>query len=651
MEGLPRGVSSGVVPRAGPLLYLKQPMSRGARYAGLAAAAGLLGILLGWSPAGEQADHWFYDFLLRRRPAPHEPPSAVLVAIDEASLEAYGGLLRLRAPLARALKILSRHEPAAVAVDVVLSEPGTEGGNRALEQAIAATPRLVLAANLRSTSGPRGGEWEEALPRFARHAWLGHVHAEPDSDGVCRRVLLAKAAGRTRRWALALEAFRLARGGGPVVETNEGLEAGGRFIPARRRESRALRIAYAPASRAYRRLALKDLLENPASGAAARNKAVFIGVQVVGGLDRYLMTPVSDGRAMSGVEINAQLYGTLARGDFLTAVREPAALSLALLYCAALGGVFAALTGRRTLAAALAVLAAAHAVPWLFFRAGQVLAFTAPAASAWFAFLLCGAYHYLETRGLLGRAEAQRDRYRRAVHYVSHEMRTPLTTIQGSSEIISRYNLAEEKQKEIARLIHQESQRLGRMVETFLNVERISSGQMQLELQPVPAERLLRRCCERAQPLAQRKQIVIERADSTEASIWGDPEFLEHACYNLLTNAVKYSPARTSITVRAWHENDSVLISVEDRGYGMDESELKNVFRKFYRTSSAQQSGEGGTGLGLAIVEEIVAQHRGSIEVESRVNEGSRFTLRLPRAAQRAAETTEPRLQSRSGTP
>ena len=118
-----------------------------------------------------------------------------------------------------------------------------------------------------------------------------------------------------------------------------------------------------------------------------------------------------------------------------------------------------------------------------------------------------------------------------------------------------------------------------------------------------------------------------------------DPEFLEYACYNLLTNAVKYSPANTSITVRAWRHRENVRISVEDRGYGMDENEIKQIFRKFYRTSRAQQSSQDGTGLGLAIVEEIVVQHGGSIEVESRINRGSRFTLSLPRADGHAART------------
>jgi signal transduction histidine kinase len=194
--------------------------------------------------------------------------------------------------------------------------------------------------------------------------------------------------------------------------------------------------------------------------------------------------------------------------------------------------------------------------------------------------------------------------------------------------------LSEEKQKQMAGLIHRESQRLARMVEIFLSVERLSSGQLQLRRETVDADEMLAACIERALPLAGRKQIEIDHHANGLNPVWGDREFLEYACYNLITNAVKYSPAQTAITVRSWQQRNSVLISVEDRGYGMEAQELRNIFQKFYRTKRAQESGESGTGLGLAIVEEIVVQHGGSIEVESHVNQGSRFTVSLPLAAE-----------------
>ncbi len=617
-----------------------------------------LGIVAGWSAIGAQIDRAAYDFFLRLDPPPAGSSQAVILAIDEPSLEAFGGLLQLREPLARGLNAIARHEPAAVAIDIVLAEQGTEAANRRLEDALAATPNVVLAAHLQSGAqsgaGPGAGTdtglasgrgWQEPIEPFRRQAAaLGHVHADPDDDGVCRRILLAKAAGSTRHWAMALEALRLANGGQTVVETESALELGSLTVPARHREGRAVRIRYAGPEAPIERLSLAEVIRNPEAAARVRGRVVFVGVVVPGGPDQFLMTPYSYGQAMSGVEINANAYETLARGAFLVSASDSLVVLIAALFAFALSANFIVLGGRQAIAGAVALLVSAHFVPLGFFFGGQVLALAPLAATAWFGFLGGGGLHYLGVRRSLQRAETERSRYQRAVHYVTHEMRTPLTTIQGSSELISRYELSEEKRKEIADLIHSESVRLGRMVEMFLSVERLAAGEVKLERGDVPAGEMLEVCLERATATARRKHIHLDRRLEPDAMIRGDREFLEYACYNLVTNAIKYSPARTTITVRAWKENGSVRISVADRGYGIDKADLKNIFRRFYRTPQAHESGENGSGIGLAIVEEIVVRHGGSIEVESQVGEGSRFTLSLPAASLRETASEAPAL-------
>jgi signal transduction histidine kinase len=106
---------------------------------------------------------------------------------------------------------------------------------------------------------------------------------------------------------------------------------------------------------------------------------------------------------------------------------------------------------------------------------------------------------------------------------------------------------------------------------------------------------------------------------------------MEYAVYNLLTNAVKYSPENTLVTVRAIRDGASLRISVSDQGIGMDEKELRNIFTKFYRTKKAENSGEAGTGIGLSLVEQIVSHHGGRMEVTSKPGQGSCFTMVLPR--------------------
>jgi signal transduction histidine kinase len=183
-------------------------------------------------------------------------------------------------------------------------------------------------------------------------------------------------------------------------------------------------------------------------------------------------------------------------------------------------------------------------------------------------------------------------------------------------------------------LILSESKRLSGMVDAFLNVESLAAGTLELKTGPVDARGLLAGCIDRVRPAAERKNIDVRFDSRSGGLIDGDQEFLEYACYNLLTNAVKYSPAQTAISVRAHTEGDRVLVSVEDQGYGMDEKDLQNIFRRFYRSKRAKDSGEAGVGVGLALVEEIVIQHGGTIQVESEVGRGSCFTISLPADAQ-----------------
>jgi two-component system phosphate regulon sensor histidine kinase PhoR len=108
---------------------------------------------------------------------------------------------------------------------------------------------------------------------------------------------------------------------------------------------------------------------------------------------------------------------------------------------------------------------------------------------------------------------------------------------------------------------------------------------------------------------------------------------MEYAVYNLLTNAVKYSPPDTRVRVTGEDgKGDRVHLSIADEGIGMDKAEVSRIFEKFYRTKKAEQSGESGTGIGLSIVEQIVTRHGGAIQVDSEPGKGSRFTLVLRRA-------------------
>jgi len=115
-----------------------------------------------------------------------------------------------------------------------------------------------------------------------------------------------------------------------------------------------------------------------------------------------------------------------------------------------------------------------------------------------------------------------------------------------------------------------------------------------------------------------------------DETLTGDRELMEYAFYNLLTNAIKYSPTKTEVTIFGGRDGDRCSVAVQDQGIGIDRKEVRQIFQKFYRTKKAEQSGETGTGIGLSIVEQIVLQHGGRIEVTSTPGKGSCFTLVLP---------------------
>lgn len=574
-------------------------MKRPAIVAGAAAAA----IALSWLPLAAQFDNDAYDWLSRLFPARAGSEDAVVVAIDESTLQSRGGMRALRSILADTLERVREADPRAVALDFTLADRGDASEDARLAKAMTRTPGLVLATDIAQD----GTGWQDPIPAFMENAAaLGHVHADPDP--VCRWIQLDKAAGRARRWALALEAIQP----GAIPREDGGrIDWAGRAVPSHR-----VRVVYTG--------------KVPTVSAASfdaeqlKGKTVFIGATALTAARDRLMTPL--GRMMPGVEIHAELFETLRTGRFR--VDPPPSMILLLQIAFAAAAAFAVL--RFGYAAGAAVLILAHALPLLAFPRGVVLPVFTFSIAAWLPALTAAAIRYTETRRSLHRAEADKDRYQQAIHWVTHEMRSPLTAIQGSSELMTRYDLPAEKQKQIADMINSESKRLAKMIQAFLDVERLSSGDVALKRDRFPAAEVLSACIARALPLAERKRQRISIAATAEATMSGDRELIEFALYNLLTNAVKYSPEETEIQVAAETAGDRLRVAVRDRGMGIEEKDLARLGTRFFRTRRAEESGITGTGIGLSIVREIVARHGGRLEVASRVGEGSCFTMVVP---------------------
>jgi signal transduction histidine kinase/CHASE2 domain-containing sensor protein len=218
------------------------------------------------------------------------------------------------------------------------------------------------------------------------------------------------------------------------------------------------------------------------------------------------------------------------------------------------------------------------------------------------------------------------------ISLVSHEMRTPLTAIQGMTELLANYEVPAERRKEMTLAINDEVKRLTRMISEYLDITRLESGATAMRLSPVRVEHLLDRILILLEPIASARKIRLVRSIPNDLpAILADPDLLSRAVENLVSNAIKYSSDGSDVTISARADDEFLAIEVTDRGYGIPAADLERIFEKFYRVPRVQDAGTPGTGLGLSLVREIAELHRGSIAVKSEVDQGSTFTLRIPR--------------------
>ena len=215
---------------------------------------------------------------------------------------------------------------------------------------------------------------------------------------------------------------------------------------------------------------------------------------------------------------------------------------------------------------------------------------------------------------------------------VSHEFRTPLTSIRYMAELLERGRVPDEARKQqYYETITGESERLSRLVENLLDFSKIEAGMKEYRMEETDIAALVADVAGRFRRQAALKDFTLdtEIADGLPV-ISAEKDSLSRAVLNLLDNAVKYSGANPRVVLRAWLEEDTVSLQVEDHGIGIGKFEQKKVFEKFYRSASAQESDVKGSGIGLPLVEHVVRAHGGKVLLESEPRKGTRVTIRLP---------------------
>ncbi|NPV29301.1 MAG: PAS domain-containing protein [Firmicutes bacterium] len=225
---------------------------------------------------------------------------------------------------------------------------------------------------------------------------------------------------------------------------------------------------------------------------------------------------------------------------------------------------------------------------------------------------------------------------------VSHELKTPITAVKGFAETLLsgalyNYRAAEE----FVHIIYEEAERLSRLIHDLLELSRIESREVRMQIEPLDLGSEIKRIVSKLKPQFQKKELALgvdlpSRAVLVEA----DRDRLEQVLLNLLDNSLKYTPRGGQVEVLAREEDHEVVVGVKDTGIGIPQEDLPRIFERFYRVDKARSRKLGGTGLGLAIVKHIVEAHRGRVWVESEAGKGSTFYFSLPKEIKGNEEKT-----------
>lgn len=212
---------------------------------------------------------------------------------------------------------------------------------------------------------------------------------------------------------------------------------------------------------------------------------------------------------------------------------------------------------------------------------------------------------------------------------ISHEFRTPLTSIIGYSEFMATNAADPGMVAEDAEVIHREATRLSRMVDDVLLMDRVDNGHLSLHLQPLEVNDIVTSVTEAMRPQMTRHRLVLQLAPALPR-VLGDQDRLEQALTNLISNALKFSDHGGAIMVETARSGAEIVISVQDEGMGIAPDDLERIFQRFERVETGISGRTVGTGLGLAIVSEIVNLHHGRVGVTSTIGAGSTFSITLP---------------------
>jgi signal transduction histidine kinase len=213
---------------------------------------------------------------------------------------------------------------------------------------------------------------------------------------------------------------------------------------------------------------------------------------------------------------------------------------------------------------------------------------------------------------------------------VAHDLRNPLNLILMTGELLLQENLSDDRRKDMLRIGMRAANQMNRLIDDLLDTVRLQAGKFSLDVEEVGVDSIIRQAEETFRPLAERRHVKLEVACADDVRVRADPTRVSQIVGNLIGNAIKFTPEKGTIKVGAKPHDKQVIFEVADDGPGISPDSMSHLFDSFWQ---ARKNDHRGVGLGLAIVKELVEAHGGKIWVESKLNEGSKFSFSLPAAS------------------
>jgi signal transduction histidine kinase len=233
---------------------------------------------------------------------------------------------------------------------------------------------------------------------------------------------------------------------------------------------------------------------------------------------------------------------------------------------------------------------------------------------------------------------------------LSHELRTPLNVLLGWSRLLGGHDVDDGLRKRAAEAIERNAMLQAQLVDDILDVSRIVAGKLRLRPRPVDLRDIVRAAIDIVTPAAEARSVTLDRGPAAAVPCVGDPERLQQVVWNLLTNAIKFTPPGGRVRIDTWQDGAAVRVRVRDNGIGIPPEFLPHVFERFRQADGGVARSHGGLGLGLSIVKHVVEAHGGEVEARSEGRgHGATFTVTLPVQPSTAGEDSG--LEPVSGPP